>query len=303
LRRPIALCSVLFLAAACTAPRSVLLSPEALPKGGLEAGVQVDGNVPTQTVSALNDGISDGILNLYDRASDNGTAAITADSLNGMLKALIAYSLDPLGSQPGVFVRYGFFPRFDGGYHRNGSANAFEVRWQFLGPVARGPAAEAKDTMAWRGSIGLQFSSQSFDLPSILGLDKLQNLVFFEFKRKDILVPLMIGKPWDAHGRYGGFTLGAAYNLTFLEYDSDLRKLVEELDDGSTRPFPSLHAEQTISAYGGFVNARLGYRWIFLVGSMACYWQDYGTYTLAGGKRENLSGLTYLPTLGLELRW
>jgi hypothetical protein len=303
LRRPIALCSALFLAAACTAPRSVLLSPEALPKGGLEAGIQLDGNIPTQTAAALYGGIEDGIGDLYDRASGNGAAAIKADSLNGMLKALIAYSVDPLASQPGAFVRYGFFPRLDGGYHRNGSANALDVRWQFLGPVARDTAAPAKDAKAWRGSIGLQVSSQSFELPSVLGLDKLQSLLRYDFKRKDILVPLMIGKPWDARGRYGGFTVGTAYNLTFLEYDSDLRKLVEQLDDGSTRPFAALHGKRTISAYGGFVNARLGYRWIFLVGSMACYWQDYGTFTLAGGKRENLKGLTFLPTLGLEARW
>ena len=302
MRRPIALGSLLFLAAACTAPRSVLLSPEALPKGGLEAGIQTDGNFPTQTVSALDEGINDRIQDLYDRASGDGATAITAESLNGMLKALMAYAVDPLGSQAGVFVRYGFLPRFDGGYHRNGGANAFEVRWQFLGPAAR-DTAEAGYAEAWRGGIGLQFSSQSFEVPSFLGLDMLQSLLGFEFKRKDVLVPLIFGKPWDPSGRYGGFALGAAYNLTFLEYDMNLRKLVEELDDGGTRPFPPLLGEQTISAFGGFVNARLGYRWIFLVGSMACYWQDYGTFTLAAGKREHLEGLTFLPTLGLEARW
>jgi hypothetical protein len=47
-------CAVLaLLAAACTAPRSVLQSPETLRRGKWEAGANLDFNSPTQTLSAL----------------------------------------------------------------------------------------------------------------------------------------------------------------------------------------------------------------------------------------------------------
>ena len=146
-----------------------------------------------------------------------------------MVKAILAFSVDPLGSQPGIFVRYGFWPRFDGGYHRNGGANAFDLRWQFLGPAAADSGADAS---AWSGSIGAQYASQGFELPSTLGLDKLQDIIGYEFSRKDILVPLIFGKGFGGGSRYGGFALGLAWNLAFIEYDTKVRKLVERLDNG-----------------------------------------------------------------------
>jgi hypothetical protein len=291
-----ALLAALF-AAACTAPRSILHSPQALPKGGFEAGLQIDGNIPTQTLSALYGGLGDGIDAMADKASGS---AVPADSLNGLVKALIAYSADPVGTQPGAYVRYGFLPRWDGGYHRNGGANALDVRWQFLGPIAGDSASHPG---AWSGSLGAQYSSQSFELPSTLGLDKLQDLIGYEFSRTDLLFPLVFGRPFGAMGRFGGFGVGAAYNLTFIEYDARIQKLLERLADGSARPFAPLHGERTVSAYGAFANARIGYRWIYLVGSFACYWQDYGSFPVFGGESVALSGLTFLPAAALELRW
>lgn len=283
--------------AACTAPRSVLHSPQALPRGGFQAGVQMDGNVPTQTLDALYGGLDGAIDALASKASGS---AVPADSLNGLVKAILAFSVDPLGTQPGIYIRYGFWPRFDGGYHRNGGANAFDLRWQFLGPEAADTGAGAS---AWSGSIGAQYGSQGFELPSTLGLDKLQDIIGYEFTRKDVLIPLVFGKGFGGGSRYGGFAVGLAYNLSFIEYDSKVRKLVERLDDGSTRPFEDLHGERAIPSYGGFANARVGYRFIHLVGSFACYWQDYGTFKLFGGKRENMEGLTFLPSAALEFRW
>ncbi|MDB5104170.1 MAG: hypothetical protein JWP91_1859 [Fibrobacteres bacterium] len=303
LARRLAPCCAALLATACTAPRSILYSPEALPKGGYEAGLNYDGNIPTQTSEALYGGLGDGIDALYDKASGNDTAAVKASDLNGYTKALIAYSLDPLQMQAGLFFRYGFWPRFDGGYHRNGGVNAYDLRWQFLGPAAGDTSGGASRPGAWSGSIGVQYSSQSFELPSVAGLDKLQSLLQYSFDRKDLLFPLVLGGPFGDKGRFGGFGLGLAYNLAFIEYDSDIRKLAEQLEDGSTRPFEALHGEKTVSAYGGFANARLGYRWVYLIASLSCYWQDYGTFTLFGGRRESLQGLTLLPSLALELRW
>lgn len=283
---------------ACTAPRSVVNSPDALPKGGFQAGMGLDVNIPTATTTALYGGLENGIGTLYDRATKDGTAPITADSLNDYAKALVAYSLDPLGTQYSLSVRYGFFKGIDAGYRWSGGAHALEMRWQFMGPLADDSVGEG-----WRGSIGLQAGTQSFELPSAFGLDKLQSLLKYEFKRKDILVPLSFGKPFGKLGRFGGFAIGAAYDLGMVEYDSKVLKLVEKLDDGTTRAFAPLHGEKNISSYGVFTNLRGGYRWVFLTAAFACYYQDYGEYELFGGKRESLSGMTFLPSFAVETRF
>ncbi|HLP42748.1 MAG TPA: hypothetical protein VK465_14660, partial [Fibrobacteria bacterium] len=205
---------------------------------------------------------------------------------------LIAYSLDPLGAGVSFHARYGVWDRLDAGYRFAGGVHVFDTRFQFLGPLAGGADG-------WRGSVAVQYSGQEYELPSFLG--KLQSVLKYELKRKDILIPLIFGKPLGAGGRYGDFGLGAAYNLTFLEYDSDILRLVERVDETSTRPFDPIRGERAIHAYGGFANARLGYRWAFLVLSLAAYVQDYGSFELFAGEATELSGWTFAPSAGLEL--
>jgi hypothetical protein len=287
--------------AACTAPRSVLLPAEVLGRGRWEAGIDATVNVPTQTTEAMYGGLEKGIKDLYARASGDQAAAITADSLNGYFKAMLAYSLDPIGFQPGVYVRYGAWRRVDAGFERIGGANVFDARWQFLGPVAGDSAAVPGSP--WRASIGARFSAQSFDMPSVAGLDKLQSLLDFEFTRKDLLIPLAFGKPFGDAGRFGGFAVGAAYDAAFIEYASRILKLAERTSDGATRAFSPLRGEKVIHSYGGFANARLGYSRVFLAASLACYRQDYGTYGLFGGKRIRLGGWTFIPAAALDFRF
>ncbi len=282
---------------ACTAPRSVLISPDALPKGHFQAGGNFEFNIPTQTAAALYGGLESGVKSIYARANSGTPAPITADSLNDLTKGMIAYALDPLGPQPGFFLRYGFWPRFDAGYHRDGGVNAYNLRWQFMGPISGDSTASSS---AWRGSLAVQYSQQSYELPSVAGLDKLQKILKFEFNRKDILVPIIFGKPFGPHGRFGSFGVGGAYNLSLIDYGSEILNLVERVSPGVTKPFDPIQGKKKISAYGGFANVRLGYRWAYAVGSLAGYWQDYGDFQLFGGKSVALSGVTLVPALGLE---
>jgi hypothetical protein len=282
---------------ACTAPRSVTYSPQAAAKGEWRVGADFAGNLPTQTSEALYGGLKEGVLSLYDRAASGQTVPITADSLNDLAKALFAFSLDPLGLAPDLFIRYGVWPRLDAGYRNSAGAHIFDARWQFLGPTVRdaGPPR-------WAASVGAQFSTQSYDLPSVFGLDKLQDLLKFEFTRKDFLFPFVVGKPLGPQGRYGDFGMGLAYDLALIHYGSEILKLVEENSDGSTKPFEKLEGDPMISAYGGFANLRLGYRFVYAVAALSIYYQDYGTFPLFGGRSASLAGWTFLPSLGFEFR-
>lgn len=293
--RPAPAVALAFACLACTGPRSIWLSPEATPKGDFRVGGGMDVNLPTETSQALFGGLESGVEHLYDRAAGSDTAKvpITADSLNDMTRALIAYSIDPLGLHPSLFVRYGLWHRLDVGYRFAGGVHALDARVQFLGPADGGPG--------WRGSIGAQYSSQDYELPSLFG--KLQKLLKYEFKRKDILVPLVFGKPLGADGRYGSFGLGGAYNAALIEYDSEILRLVEKVDENTVRPFENLRGERTIHSFGGFANARVGYRWLYALASLAIYNQDYGTFPLFGGEEAELAGWTFAPALGFEIRF
>lgn len=288
--------SLSLLAAACTGPRSILHSPEATPRGDWRIGGGMDVNFPTQTSKALYGGLEGGVDLLYEKfKGSDSIIPITADSLNDLTRALIAYSIDPLGAQPSLYVRYGAWERMDAGYRFAGGVHAFDVRYQFLGHYAGKEGGGARD---WRGSLAVQYSSQSYELPSLLG--KLQSILKYEFKRKDILIPLIFGKPIGADGRYGNFGIGAAYNLALIEYDSKILKLVEKVDSGAVRPFEDLRGDRSVHSFGGFANARLGYRHVYALASMALYNQDYGTFKLFGGERTKLAGWTLMPSLGLE---
>jgi hypothetical protein len=284
----------LFAAAACTAPRAVLLSPEATPKGKFRFGAQMGVNMPTQTSEALYGGLEGSAKRVWDRYQHD-TVAISADSLNDLAKALVAYSLDPLSVPAGVQIRYGLWHRLDIGYRYDGGANAFDLRYQWMGP-------EAAAAPGWRGSLAFQYSSQDYTLPSVLGLDKLQDLLRYEFTRKDFLFPLIVGKPLGKEGRIGSIGMGLAYDLSLVKWDSEILNLVEKLDNGETKKFEPLQGEKTISAYGAFFDFRAGYKYVFLLGSFTLYWQDYGTFELFGGKTTSLEGWTLMPTLGLEVR-
>ena len=304
---PIPLCviSLSFLLSACTATRSIIHSPQAVPKNEWRLGANMLANFPTQTATALYGGLEAGVDALYSQYAGGDTVRITADGLNGFAKALVAYSLDPLTAQSDLFVRYGIISRFDLGYRYSGGAHVFDGRYQFMGPAGvsagagSGEGAGGAGGNAWSGSIALQYCGQSFELPPTLGLDKLQKILKFEFTRKDFLVPIIFGKPLGRAGRFGDFALGLAYDLALVEYGSDLLKIV---NDQTGAPFGNLNGKSSISAYGGFANMRLGYRRVFLLGSFALYYQDYGTFELFGGKSASLSGFTLLPSLGLEIR-
>jgi hypothetical protein len=291
--------AALGLLCACSGPRAVMHTPEAAPKGDWRLGGGMDINFPTQTSRALFSGLEGGIDLLYDqvKGSDTAKVAITADSLNDLARALVAYSLDPLGTQPTAFLRYGILDGVDAGYRFAGGAHVFDGRWQFMGPMA----GDSSGSSAWRGSLALQYCSQSYELPSLLG--KLQSILRYEFKRKDIQVPLVFGKPLGRSGRFGDFGIGTVYNLSVIEYDSQILKLVERVDATTVRPFEDLRGDRTIHAYGVFANARLGYKHVFLYASLAAYSQDYGTYALFGGKKTRLEGWTWTPAYGLEARF
>lgn len=50
-------------------------------------------------------------------------------------------------------------------------------------------------------------------------------------------------------------------------------------------------------------NAKFGWRWAYVGGGLALYYQDYGVYPLLMDKELDLKGATIVPNLFCEFRY
>ncbi len=283
---------ILCLVAACAAPRAVTETGQVTPHQQLRGGVTYSFNGASATAGELFDGFSAAVDAVVE-----DEAPTYDDTARGLSEGLIAFAVDPSGSSGDIWMRYGLRDRMDLGYRFASGTHIFDSRFQFLG--------SAKDpTKLWSGSIGIQYSSQSFEMPSLLGLDKLQSAFGFEAKRQDILLPVIISRSFGAKEKYGAFTMGLVLGRVGLDYGFKPIKLVEEVSGNAVggTPLEAIHDEQSYLTYGGFGSVKAGYKRIYLLASLGVYYQDYGTYQLLDDHEISLSGFTIVPSLGAEFR-
>lgn len=284
---------VLALLAGCTAPRSVIQSGRVTPHGEFKVGANFGGNLSTEPIGQLKDVAEDAIVALANRDS------VYYDGLvRSATKAAIAYTLDPFGPTFDFYVRYGVLPRVDVGYKYASGVHVLDAMYQFMGPVAGVPSRAANER--WYGSVGLQYAGQSSDLLNGLFLDKLSPVLQFTAKRKDILVPLVFSRSFGADEEFGNISFGVAYNHTFVEYGLIPGKLYEKVG-GKAVQIEGLTRTQSFPSYGLFVNAKIGAKRIYLLPALSMFYQNYGTYELLKQEQADFSGITIVPSIGLQI--
>lgn len=278
----IALLSLSFLSA-CSAPRNIIHTGSVTEKGHFVAGGNMSYNVPTATANALFGSLDDAIEKTL--ALDS---IILDSSFNEQIKALAIYSIDPIGINTDFYARYGIINNMDIGYARSSGVNVFDARYQFL-----------KSNNNYNGSIGLQYSSQSYELPSYLG--KLQSLLKYELKRKDILIPIAFSKPFGEKEKYGALGYGIVYGRTWIDYDYK-PNVMYELVSGEIKEVNDVPQGKTsFNTYGLFLNLKTGYKHFYGLLGLAGYYQNYGTYNLFQNQYADFSGITIVPNLGIQL--
>lgn len=292
----------------CIAPRSVTNSGKVTPKNNIAVGVNYVGNVSTAPIKEIKNIIQDNIEQipaLIDAGSD--TSTLSADSilwlnrnLENIGRGAIAYAADPLGSSMEIYLRYGIADRVDIGYKFNGMAHSFDAQYQFMGTLGNINDA-AYD--GWYGSVGLQFSTQNVSIPAWLTV--LENTIDFNFKRKDFMMPVIFSKSFGKEEEYGALSMGAVVNYTLLNYstlNADFVTFVDESGEIESLNIRSLNSKQDILAFGGFMNLKIGYKYVYLLPSLTFYYQNYGRFNNIIGSDFNLRGFTFIPSLGLRLR-
>jgi hypothetical protein len=290
--------------AACTAPRANLETGRVTPRGRFVVGADVRGNLPTATTGAMYDSLKAGVNEARDAAtgeSPKWTGEDGRQKLAKLVDTLVIYSLDPLGWGFDFRARYGFYDHLDLGVRYDSGVVAGDVRFQFLGAINRGkkPNLFFNHGPRWHGSVGVQYSQQDFKVPLPI-LEDLQELLGYEFTRKDVLVPLAISYSLGPDELFGAITFGLAYNLGLVKYGFQEEKVAqlfqESLEqEGIVVP----HDEKSVHAFGPFLNVKVGFKWIYAIASLSIYYQDYGSYDIFGVKTSRFSGLTFIPSFGV----
>lgn len=274
--------------ASCVAPRVISNSGKVTPKGNFSGGYHTSYNISTQAGVYVKDLIVDNVESLAKKDSikfDENFAKIN--------KAAIAYQLDPISSGNEFYLKYGVYKRWDVGAKLAGNAKGLETQFQFMGPT--GNVDDATEKRLY-GSIGLQFSTQSQSLPSILS--ELQDRLGYKFNRRDLLMPLIFSYSFGNEEEYGSLSWGLAANYSIVNYSTTP---VDIYNLDKTVLIPQNYKVKYMS-YGFFINAKMGFQHVFVIPSLSVFYQNYGSYKLLDGSSATFKGLTVVPGIGFRVR-
>jgi len=287
-------CLLALAATACTAPRTIVSSGKVTPRGEFKIGGNASFNVAS---SSLNQ-VGSAVKNAAQAAATKDTLHYNA-SLDKLQAAAIAYLLDPVQPTADLYVRYGVVDRLDVGYKYAFGSHVFDAMYQFMGPVGT-PEHPGGQAGATYGSIGLQYATQRAKLPSIAYLNNISDLLNINANRHDLIVPLVFSKSFGPEEQSGALSYGLVYSHTFLRYGFNPRNVYNSTGNSLLAALPT--QRQGFSAYGGFLSVKLGYRYAYVVPALAIYYQNYGTYQLLNNRSTQLSGVTIIPSIGLQFR-
>lgn len=282
----VAASSVMF---GCAAPRAVIWDGTSVEQGHVEGHLGMVGNIPTATLGALGSTQMD----VVDRAVAEYERKDSLDDREmylGGTRSLVAASLDMPGMNTVASLHLGLGWGLEAGYRREGGANAWSLRWQFL----------SARNCGWNAGVGLQYSSSDYELPSALG--DLQSVLGYKFERKDIEVPVVFSKPFGDEGEYGSGGFGVVGAWTSTRYGFDPEGLYRRWG-GTVAALERLpDQESSFLSYGAVGFVRFGYKYVWCMTGVTVLYQDYGSYKVPSRDPVELSGFTVLPAIGLEFR-
>ncbi|CAA9252437.1 MAG: hypothetical protein AVDCRST_MAG95-1938 [uncultured Adhaeribacter sp.] len=280
------------LVAGCTAPRAIINSGKVTAHRQFKAGANFGGNIASEPISQLDD-----ITRSAVDAIRNKDSIYYDEQIDIFAKGLTAYALDPVGPTFDFYVRYGLVPRVDVGYKFASGAHVIDAMYQFLGPTG---TPENPGTGNFYGSIGLQYSGQKADLPGRAFLNKIDPILGFTASRQDLVVPLIFSTSFGPEEEIGNISWGVVYNRSFVKYGFEPSKIFQKYTDRVTR-IEGVSERNSFSAYGAFINGKIGYRYVYFLPALTIYYQNYGTYKVLGGKEHKFSGMTFIPSIGFQV--
>ena len=294
-RRPaLALAASLLLATACSAPRAIVATGKVTPQGEFRVGYNQGFNIATAPLSKAGAALKDAA----SAAARKDTVGY-GGSVTNLQAAALAYILDPVQPTADLSIRYGIIPRLDAGFKYAFGSYVFDTQYQLLGPTGSpenpGRGAVSGTTYA---SIGLQFATQRAKLPSLPFLSDINSVLNFRATRNDLLIPLIISQSFGPEEEIGAISYGLVYAHSWVNYGFAPNNVYL-----NTQKIPALPTQsRDFSSFGGFLNLKLGYRYFYVIPAVSVFYQNYGDYALLNGASTSLSGVTFVPSLGFQLR-
>ena len=283
--------SLILLLAACSPPRSVINSGKVLPKKQVRFGTNYSFNVSSSPISQT-------IKGVYSLGEDiaNKDTVYFGEQVKSLNSAILAYALDPIGSNTDLYLRFGLGHRMDIGYRNSGSAHAFDMMYQFLGS---NETFRNSEQGGMYGSVGLQYSWENYKFIDNK-FDKLTKVLDMKMTRRDLSIPVIFSKSFGPEERTGCLGFGVVYTHSFINYHIAPRNIYLQNNEGVKELLEPVNGRTNYGSYGTFVNVKIGRRFIFFNASLAAYYQDYGTYALLGGGHVRLKGVTIVPAYGFQ---
>jgi hypothetical protein len=281
------------LATACTAPRTFTSSGKVTPRGEFRVGGNTAFNVATETLSKAGSTLKEAAT----AAARKDTVAYSG-AVDRLQTAALAYVLDPVQPTADLYIRYGLTERVDAGYKYAFGSHVFDAMYQFMGPTGT-PESPGGRAGEMYGSIGLQFATQRAKLPSIPFLNNITDLLSFSANRNDLIVPLVFSKSFGPEEEIGALSFGVVYAHTFVRYGFESRKIYVPQTNNL---LAGLNQRQNFGSFGGFINAKIGFRYAYVIPAVSLFYQNYGTYQLLNNRTATLKGVTVVPSIGLQFR-
>jgi hypothetical protein len=292
------LAAIVVFVASCTSPRNIVSSGKVTPKGSFKGGFNSSFNAASAPIAEL----ANVTRAAVDAIDNNRDSIFYTQGVAALTRGLVAYSLDPVTPTTDFYLKYGIANRVDVGYKYASGAHVFDAMYQFLGTTGTVDEPE-ESTSRMHGSIGFQYSGQKSNLPSKVGLDKLSSIFRYKLNRKDILVPLVFSYSFGPEETYGNFSFGVVYGHSTIEYGFNPSKVFVRNVGSVIERIPAFNQKESYSSYGGFINAKLGYKYVYFVPALSIYYQNYGTYNLFGLQQESYKGATFIPSLGIQFNF
>ncbi|MGI4873912.1 MAG: hypothetical protein ACRYFX_22360 [Janthinobacterium lividum] len=289
----------LLAATACTAPRGITTSGKVTPQGEFRLAYNQGFNIGTAPLAKAGSAIKTAASQLGNKAASDTVRY--SGVVSSVQTAALAYLLDPLQSTADFSIRYGVVPRLDVGYKFAFGSHVFDAAYQFLGPTGsvENPERGAASGTTY-ASVGLQFAFQRASLPNLSFLSDANSLLNLTATRHDLLIPLTFSQSLGEEESIGAISYGAVYGHSWVSYGFAPTKLY---DRTGAKVLPALPTQsRDFSSFGLFANLKLGYKYAYVVPAISIYYQNYGDYTLLDGSSTSLSGVTFVPSLGLQFR-
>lgn len=284
----------LLLATSCTAPRAIVATGKVTPQGEFRVAYNQGFNLATAPLDKAGSALKDAA----STAARKDTVGY-GGSVKNLQAAALAYILDPVQPTADLSIRYGIVPRLDAGFKYAFGSYVFDAQYQLLGPTG---SPENPDRGAVSGttyaSVGLQFATQRAKLPSLPFLSDINSVLNLRATRNDLLVPLIFSQSFGPEEEIGAISYGLVYAHSWVSYGFAPNNVYF-----NTQKIPALPTQsRNFSSFGGFLNVKLGYRYFYVIPAVSVFYQNYGEYALLNGASTSLSGVTFVPSLGFQLR-